>query len=297
MNQVPLNIQRLLLPFKCVLLTALDENNRELPGATSSGFIRAESDGNYLYTCWHVVTGFNPHDLRVMRPPRRKFLKISMQGSNAEPNMLTLGGRRSFTIPLYDGNQSPAKPLWLQDGDHVYHADLNAIDIHVPFWHDIVKIKLPEVFSVPDAQRVTDVSLLTTMEAVDITEKVLIVGFPYGYSALGPTQPTPIVLTRFVAAKAIHGRRRELLLESPGAPGMSGAPMFVERYGQLLLFGAYTGLIYPDHVVDANEKTTALGTVVDLTLLLRNQMQLTNAPLRALTSDGHPHVEGGSGCR
>jgi len=73
-------------------------------------------------------------------------------------------------------------------------------------------------------------------------------------------QPTPIVLTRFLAADRIKDRQSEIPLDGPGAPGMSGGPAFVGRDNSLHLFGIYTGLIYPDYMLEKNEKSTALGT-------------------------------------
>ncbi|QTB81919.1 hypothetical protein J3L14_28285 [Burkholderia pseudomallei] len=288
-SPLPLSTQLHLLSFKCVLLSALDENNTEIRNATSTGFIRAEADGNYLYTCWHVVAGYDPNDLKVKYPPRSRYLKVSMQASSVGENMHSIGGFRTFTISLYDTSQTPIRPIWFQDDAHIPHPDLNAIGIHVPFWHDVVKIRMPPGFTCPETQLVTQRDLVPGALMNHFGDKVLIVGYPYGYSALGPSQPTPIALTRFVAAPQIAGRRREFLLESSGAPGMSGAPVFKEIQGSILLFGVYTGLIFPDFAQEKIERTTALGTVVDISFLLNGSMQLTQTPTQALTSDGRPY--------
>ncbi|SFC72298.1 hypothetical protein [Flavobacterium phragmitis] len=55
-----------------------------------------------------------------------------------------------------------------------------------------------------------------------------------------------------------------MLIDGPATPGMSGGPVFVERDHNLLLIGIYTGLLYPDHYINQNEKTTALGTICPL---------------------------------
>lgn len=294
-SPLPVSTQLHLLSFKCVHLTALDEGEKEIPGATSTGFIRAEHGGYYLYTCWHVVSELNPHNLLVKAPPRRRHLKVSMQASESiAPHVQSIGGFRSFTVPLYDTYQNPHKPIWLQDNDHIPHPDLNAIGIYVPFWHDVVKIRLCTDFAFSETQVITQKDVVPGWFTSHYGEKVLIVGFPYGYSALGPSQPTPIALTRFVAAPQIAGRRRELLLESPGARGMSGAPVFKEVQGSMLLFGVYTGLIFPDAAPGKQEveKTTALGTVVDIGfLLLGDRHPLTQTPTNPLTSEGWPYKE------
>jgi hypothetical protein len=290
-----LSTQLLLLPFKCVRLTALDEQQREIDGATSSGFIRNEANGCYLYTCWHVVSELNPHDLRVMHPTRRRYLKISMQASEQlGPGVDSIGGFRTFTVPLYDTNQQPPKPVWFQDDAHIPQADLNAIGIYVPFYHDVVKIRLRPDFEAPETQIVTQRDVVPNWLMSFISEKVLLVGYPYGYSALGQSQPTPIALTRFIASTQIAGRRRELLLESPGAPGMSGGPVFKEIQGSMYLFGIYTGLIYPDAELQRREreKTTTLGTIVDISfLLVGDRHEMTQRPSNAVTSEGWPYKD------
>jgi hypothetical protein len=81
-----------------------------------------------------------------------------------------------------------------------------------------------------------------------------------------------------VASGRITGRRQQLLLESIGAAGMSGGPVFAEREDDLLLFGIYTGLIYPDSSVQANDKVTALGTVSNLTDVFSGGLPLVRIP-------------------
>lgn len=293
-SPVPTSTQLHFLPFKCVLLTAIDEDNKRIPGATSTGFILAEADGEYLYTCWHVVTGYDPNDLKVKVPPRRRYLNVSMQATiDIDKGVKTIGGFRTFTLPLYDRGPKPGRPIWFQDDSHIPHPDLNAIGIYVPFSHDVVKIRMPPGFACTEIQLIAQRDIVSAANVNQFGEKVLIVGFPYGYSALGPLQPTPIALTRFIAAPQVAGRRRELLLESPGAPGMSGAPVFKEVQGSTLLFGMYTGLIYPDTAPEREERerTTALGTVADMSLLLTGAMELTQRPSTALTSEGGRYNE------
>ena len=72
-SERPLFDQRFELPFKAVLIRCLDEHKRPLNHA--SGFIRRESGRLFLYTCWHVVTGYDRNDLKVSnRLPDRAFL-------------------------------------------------------------------------------------------------------------------------------------------------------------------------------------------------------------------------------
>jgi hypothetical protein len=101
------------------------------------------------------------------------------------------------------------------------------------------------------------------IHGAEIGAQVFVVGFPYGYSSLGMEQPTPIVLTQHVASTRINGdREMDILLDRPGAAGMSGGPVFVHRQDGAYLVGIYTGIIFPDHVLnrDERERVTALGT-------------------------------------
>lgn len=277
------------LPLRCVKLTVLDHDKHAI--SIGTGFIRSESNGNYLYTCWHLVTGYQPHNLEFRLPPPGRYLTILMQDLNIDEdnNSHTISGSRDFTIFLYDESSEQGRPLWLQDEDHIPNADLNKIGIYVPFFHDVVKIRLPDDKKISFAQSIPDEDIKYFMP-VYLGEKCLIVGFPYGYSTAGPDQPSPVVLTRFIAATHVGGRRQNLLLDGTGANGMSGGPVFKEYEGRLYLFGIYTGLIYPDHVIKENDKTTALGTIDDLTLVFSNVKQLVPIPLTALTREGVPVV-------
>lgn len=104
------------------------------------------------------------------------------------------------------------------------------------------------------------------------SDKMLVAGYPYGFSANGQSQPTPVVLKRFVAAVNVPDRRRQYLLESIGGAGMSGGPVFVEIGTDVLLVGLYTGLVYPDYLSPAPQLTTALGTVADISFHLHGHL-------------------------
>jgi hypothetical protein len=270
--------QRFELPFKAVLIRVLNKDQRPLFHA--SGFIRNEGDDVYLYTCWHVVTGYDKNELKVSnRLPDRAFLQIDMKNVvKPQPGVEAIGGLQTLRLPLYDESSSPKKPLWLQDKRHVPHPDLNAIGIFVPFWHDAVKLRLPESISTSDIQVIEESDVFPQTTLLTCGDKLYIVGFPYGYSATGSDKPTAVVLTRYVAATSIGGRHQELLLESIGAPGMSGGPVFVERESGIHLLGLYTGLLYPDHVIAENEKHTALGVCSNLSLGLLGHLPFVSDP-------------------
>jgi len=284
----PLENQRHRLPLMAVHLQLLDENQLPLTNHVASGFLRIEKDGTYLYTCWHVVTGFDPHELVLdpTKPPvRRRFVRVSMQGASAPNSRVTvIGGISTFILPLYQNNLRPFQPIWLQDNDHIPHQDLNALGLRVPFWHDVVKILLPPDISISHHLAIDESYVFRgNMALIGPGDKCLVVGFPYGFSAFGADQPHPISLTRFVASDRIRDRRRQFLLESIGAPGMSGGPVFIERDGDLLLCGMYSGLIYPDHTREKRDGVTALGAVTDLTMLISGDLPMMQAPQNPIT--------------
>lgn len=283
-RQPPLNYHRMHLPFKGVLVRCLDESQREITHA--SGFIRRDSDGLYLYTCWHVVTGYDRNDLRVSsRLPNRAYLSVEMQRANKpRPGVIAVGGVQKLLLPLYDTSVIPKRPLWHQDDQHNPHPDLNSINLFVPRWHDAVRLPLPPDWDVPDIQVVEEQDCFPNNKLLVPGDKLYVVGFPYSFSVHGPHQPTSVVLTRFVAATRIGDRLQEILLESTGAPGMSGGPVFVERSESIYLLGLYTGELYPDHVLmrGENDKRAALGTCTNLYFHLLGHLPLVLQPSQAV---------------
>ena len=277
----PLHAQQFRLPFVAVKLQALDSAAQPLPGVVASGFVRKVDAGLYLYTCWHVVTGFDPYAVQVgFELPQRRALRLSVQAADKrQPGIKVVGGVQSLDMPLYDDN---SVPLWEQDKRHIPHALLNHVNIYVPFWHDLVRLKLPENLTLSDMQLIDEGAHFEgNMALIAPGDKCLVVGYPYGYSAFGERQPTPIALTRFIASDRIEGRHRQFLIDGIAAPGMSGGPVFIERGENLHLLGVYTGSIYPDHAQNTNEKVTALGTVADISLLLWNILPMVRVPSEA----------------
>ena len=254
------------LSFRAVQIRCLDEYKRPLKHASASGFVRIEDGVPFLYTCWHVVTGYDRNHLRVTNAlPQRAFLEVFARD-------------QSFIVPLYDEAARPKRPLWYQNSAHLPHPDLNAIGLYVPSWHDAVKIPLSKTVKVPDSQLVSD-SVLPSDATLTPGERIYVVGFPYGRGACGLAQLTPLVLTRFVAATAIGGRGLEFLLDSGGAPGMSGGPVFVERDNEIALLGVYTGVIYPDRVVERSDSAAAWGSCTNLSSCWEGTLPLVREPI------------------
>ena len=263
-------------------MQCLRADDTPIPNAFASGFIRREAGKLWLYTCWHVVTGFNPYDIKVgLQLPERRGLRVALQASEErQPGVEVIGGLQEVVIPLYEEGDGASRPRWFQDSPrHVPHPDLNAVGLFVPFWHDLVKIELPATLRLSDWQLINETSLIGSDGGL-ITpgDKCMVADYPFGFSAHGSGQPAPVALTRFAASDRISDRRQQLLLESAGAPGMSGGPVFVERGDDLRFFGAYVGTIYPDHTVGSNEKVSALGVVANISMLLWGGLAMVNVP-------------------
>jgi hypothetical protein len=269
------------LSFRAVQLRCLDESRKPLKHASASGFVRVEDGVPFLYTCWHVVTGYDPNDLRVTNAlPKRAFLEVFAQDQRRPTGGISVGRVASFTVPLYDESAWPKKPRWYQDRAHLPPPDLNSIGLCVPSWHDAVKIPLSIDVKVSQLHPVSN-PVLASNTMLKPGDKIYIVGFPYGPSTGALAVPTPVVLTRFVTATAVGGRPREFLLDSGGAPGMSGGPVFVEHDNEIALLGVYTGVIYPDPVIERDAKVAALGSCANLSLCLRGSLPLVREPSEA----------------
>jgi hypothetical protein len=289
----PLGLQRFCLPLLGVRLECLDRNLHAIRGTVASGFVRKEGGQFFLYTCWHVVTGIDPHHV-VVPPehPNRRFLQVLLQAADkSHPGLVRIGGAQSHIVPLYAdpiATSIPLEPLWYQDARHIPNRYLNLAGLFVPSRNDIVKIRLPDGLCLSGSQVVdTESEMPLSAELPAPGDKCLIVGYPYGFSAAGMAQPTPVVFTRFIASNHIAGPRRfEFFLDGFGAPSMSGGPVFVERGERLYLLGVYSGDIYPDHELHTREKTTALGTVADIRLIVWHPAELSRTPTVALNADG-----------
>ena len=263
-------------------LRCLDEGRKPLKHASASGFVRIEDGVPFLYTCWHVVTGYDRNDLRVKNAlPQRAFLEVFVRDHQRRTDKgPVVAGLLSFTVPLYGESAWPKRPLWYQDRAHLPHPDLNSIGLCVPSWHDAVKIPLSTDVKVSQLQLVSN-PVLAANTVLKPGDKIYVVGFPYGVDTGGLGLPTPVVLTRFVRATAVSGRPQEFLLDSGGAPGMSGGPVFVERDNDVALLGVYTGIVYPDPVIERNAKVTALGSCANLSSCWRGSLPLVREPTEA----------------
>jgi len=264
------------LPLKAVQIELLDQNGdpgqvydaasgQPVGPMVATGFLMREGAGEYyLYTCWHVVTGINPQAPAVpAQRLRRTTLRFSMQNNNERaPGLHAIGGLQTITLPLYDTSTMPWRSLWGQDEQSRPNADLAGVGLALPFWRDIVRIRVTPAIEPSLLQVLTPVDQWSNL--VSPGDNLMIVGYPYGYSSMRDS-PNAVAITRSVAATRLERERpMDILIDGGGAPGMSGSPVFYVYEGRIYLYGVYTGVLYPDGPRPDPERTTALGTVCSL---------------------------------
>jgi hypothetical protein len=224
----------LMLGPKSVRLDILDQQRKLCARAT--GFVIKEQDGLFLYTSWHVVTGIDFLDPKVLMPPSRRAIVANIQSvEERQPGVTTIGGNRNIEIPLYDADGAP---LWLQEPNEREHSDLNAVKIHVPKFIDVVRIPVELDPLTRDVVAFGKEDILSGM-IWDAGRDVVIMGYPYGYSAMDKESPEPVFLKRSVASNRTK-QAGTTLLDGGGTPGMSGSPTIVNYQDRWWLFGMYT---------------------------------------------------------
>jgi hypothetical protein len=275
------------MQFKAVRIEILDQHgqavivtprNGERRGpVVASGFLLRDESDLYLYTCWHVVTGIElANPVLPGTNQRRSRLKVSMQRSEQLKGAIVSGvGSDSFDVELYESSgEGVFLPRWEQDEQSVANSTLAMANLVQPFWHDIVRIRLPASVVTSSMQVLSRLDLWPNLIAP--ADPLMLVGYPYGFSAR-QLSATPIVVQRHVAAISRDGARREILIDGAGAPGMSGGPVFYECDNRLYLFGMYVGVIFPDAAPESEpERATALGVVCPMNLL-SHHLQLARA--------------------
>lgn len=216
---------------RVVRLKTVDEEGQVRP---ATGFLMQARDFLSLYTCWHVVAGFDPLDPPARYPPRRIILIVeTMRREQRQPGVEVVGGSAEVCqIPLFDER---GNPVWLQPASREAAFD-GAIGY--PFM-DAVRINMnkysdEELKAFPPCDDI--------MNDIEVGDDAFIVGFPYGYSPW-PNTPGAVFVRR---TKAAFGPFLPAVLDGPGAKGMSGSPLVTKRDGEWRLCGMYTGVAFPD---------------------------------------------------
>lgn len=265
-------IQSIQASQRVMRLRLLDDDGTHL--STASGFVTngltSKQDGKivqeraFLWTCWHVVTGFDPRDPKILVPPNRRWIEVSGQGqspSQAGVNLYGMGGAENYRLPLYNEQNLP---LWQQQrGGDSPHPDLNSIGIYVPH-ADVVRIPFSLKPEHADLWCFRDDDVGDTAW---LGQDVFIAGYPYGYSARADYSLEPVFLKRGIAS-AMPGSMSRRILDGVGSKCMSGGPMLKKNARGFSLVGIYLGSEYPDFKSEVasgtiNDPFAALGLMAD----------------------------------
>ena len=185
---------------------ATPEGNKEIGGAT--GFHYRDDGGRiWLVTNWHVLTGRRPDKPDVLLPalPRSPF-RISVAYPGPE-----IG---HFLPPVYLDLYHEGQPIWRQS------------KLEAGFDIAAILITPPEgaiVHCIQDFAERDDAALVPGLD-------VVIVGFPFEQ---GEDMPFPVWKRAMIAAEPRYTTFGvpQTLLDTPGAPGMSGSPVFRTSLG------------------------------------------------------------------
>ena len=249
----------MMLGMKALKLQLFDDDRRQLSDAT--GFMIAEDNRLFLYTCWHVVSGVDPSNVRPKdAPKRRRYLKIHSVNVVSQPGMTSFGDNFEFEIDLYPDGSTP---LWLQDPDAVDAPDLKAIGITVPKFIDVVRIPMDGFPNVDLAFEEPDLS----HQLIQAGNDVILIGYPYAYSVMGSSSPEPVFLKRTVASNR-HPIAATQLLDGAGFKCMSGSPVCIFYQNRYWLYGIYNGIIYPDNPTGENPRPNELASLGKITNLV-----------------------------
>lgn len=229
----------------------------------ASGFLTDGQDGSLvLITSWHVLSGRNSDTREIMSatdatPDAIRITYASFK-YRADRHENEVTGRVDVVVPLRDED---GNAVWLEHPDHGSSVDVACIP--VPKTVDVLMRPYPLVD--------------TDTPYVGITERLSIIGYPFGLSAEG----LPVWSQGFVATEpkfSVDGLPY-FLIDSRTRPGQSGAPViFYSPSGQHLtgpgqvvfgdpntavrLLGSYSGRIHPDSDLGKVWKVSAIRDVV-----------------------------------
>ncbi len=168
----------------------------------ATGFLYAgPAATRWLVTNWHVVTGRRPDEPGILigdKPQSPSWLRFTVDDPRG-------AGRQEMEVALYDVEG----PLWIES-NRDSGLDLALVRLH----------EAPQ-FPLPLTQTFARNSSTTLHPGMD----VVLIGHPF---ALGMHANSPIWKGAMVASEpdAPVGGRPWFLLDAPGAPGMSGSPVY-----------------------------------------------------------------------
>jgi hypothetical protein len=169
----------------------------------ATGFhYRSADNRTWLITNWHVLTGRRPDDPGILlnKTPQSPYrIEVTYPGPRAGVFL------RPLVLDLYENG----KPIWQQ-----YRLDAGIDVAGIP-------IELPDGAISPCIQDLAERDTEALRPGLD----VIVVGFPFEH---GVDVPFPIWKRAMVATEPGYTTfgAVQTLLDTPGAPGMSGSPVY-----------------------------------------------------------------------
>ncbi|OQW71313.1 MAG: hypothetical protein BVN33_15275 [Proteobacteria bacterium ST_bin13] len=172
---------------------------------SGSGFFYRIAGRMFLVTCWHVLTGRNPDNVQREMYQQPDVVVLYLPKKKKPEHFLP-----GIPIPLYN----KGKPIWYEPRDLLGRVDLAMIPLE--------NLNEAKVFAVNDHFEYHDI-------AFEPGKDVTIIGYPFGMQS----NPFPIWKRAAIASEPGYTTlgKRVVLLDTPGRPGMSGAPIFFSAPG------------------------------------------------------------------
>jgi hypothetical protein len=223
----------------------------------ATGFLYAGPNGTrWLVTNWHVVTGRRPDDPGMLINRRKPESPSRLRFKVDDPKCSRF---QEIEVALYDKDG----PTWIEGGRE------QGVDLALIRLNDRPQFPLP--FSQTFARN--------SSVRLEPGQDVVVVGHPF---MLGEHAPSAIWKNAMVASEreAAGERRPWILIDAPGAPGMSGSPVYrrmldpLQSEVSLELLGVYAGAVGNEAL-----ETLRLGRVFPIDLvegLLRCHKQGSN---------------------
>lgn len=204
-------------------LTFIGDGGATLGSGT--GFAVERAQGRLLFSARHCFTGRNHDTNEPLHPSQAVPSRVVVRHHYSEPGLGML-----MELQLRDDH---GDPLWLE---------------YPEAWGcmlDIAAMPLPEIdreITIPvaldDLKLTFRVPLPVEMESQTLrllpAEQISVIGYPLGMSTHGAL---PIWMTGAVATEPAisHGLGGTLLIDCRTRQGMSGAPVFAKRFGEVML--------------------------------------------------------------
>ncbi len=172
--------------------------------AFGTGFLAMKDGRSYLVTAKHVLDAMSSRDVRV-----------TFAGESGEPIDLRLADIAAASPPAWSSHAT---------------ADVAAIELDPARLAKLATLAIR--FS--DIRRSADTSAASS---------VLMLGFPHGLG-VPPRSFSPVSRwTRVASDEFLHDGRKYFVLDTPSAPGFSGAPVFERGGGSVACDGLVSGTL------------------------------------------------------